>query len=134
MIYAVVNALHILCLGVMIGAIMSLDLRVIGLWKGDGWREAIPIVSPIAATGLALALVTGVLLFSVRPGHYLGNGTFLVKLGLVVCGLANVGIFHWQIRRFAGPNPHGLLRLSAFSSVLIWTLTLFAGRFIAFIA
>ncbi|ANG98749.1 hypothetical protein A8A54_19295 [Brucella pseudogrignonensis] len=132
--YAIVNAVHILGLGAMIGAILTLDLRVIGLWRPQGWRESVAVSSPIAGAGLALALLTGVLLFAVRPGHYLENGPFLIMLGLLACGLLNVALFHCLLRAQKSAWPGMALRVSAFASVLIWCATLLAGRFIAFLS
>ncbi|MBB4005541.1 DUF2214 domain-containing protein [Aurantimonas endophytica] len=131
--YAVVSALHIVGLGTLIGSIMTLDLRVLGIWKQRAWREAVPVVSPIAAAGLTVAIATGVLLFAIRPFHYLNNTPFLAKLTLVVVGLLNAAVFHYRLRRAAGTGPDGFSRGGAAISFATWTAAIFAGRFIAFI-
>lgn len=131
--YALVNGTHILGLTVMIGAILTVDLRVMGIWRTQGWRDGLRVASPIAALGLMLTLVTGFFLFSVRPGHYLANGPFLIKLGLLVCGVVNVALFHGVLRYSAGTLRPLISRLSAAASVLVWCGALFAGRFIAFV-
>lgn len=133
MLYAALNALHIIGLGILVGAILTLDLRVLGIWKADGWREAVSVSSPIAAAGLLLALSTGCLLFLMRPGHYLGNPPFLAKLGLVGFGLLNAALFHWRLRQSSGPEAGPMLRTFALMSVVTWMAAIFAGRFIAFV-
>jgi len=132
-IYAIVNALHILGLGLLIGSILSADLRVLGVWKPAGWRDAIITGSPIAATGLGIAIVTGLLLFAVRPIHYVGNFPFLLKLGLLTVGLINVAIFHGWLRRKKSVQPGTILRLSSTLSIAIWIAAVFSGRFIAYV-
>ncbi|MGU3399862.1 DUF6644 family protein [Brucellaceae bacterium D45D] len=131
--YALVNGTHILGLAVMLGAILTVDLRVIGIWRAEGWREGLRVASPIAALGLMLSLVTGFFLFAVRPGHYLGNGPFLFKLALVACGVVNAVLFHTLLLRSTGTLRPLILRLLAAASVLVWCGALFAGRFIAFV-
>src|SRR5690606_15596080 len=64
--YATVNATHIVGMSLLVGAIVSADLRTAGLWKADRWREGLETCVPVAAFGLLLAAISGVMLFSVR--------------------------------------------------------------------
>jgi hypothetical protein len=130
--YGIVNALHIIGLATLFGAILTLDLRVLGIFRPKDWRGAMAVASPVAGIGLAVAVTTGALLFAVRPSHYLANGPFLVKLALVALASLNVALFHLRCRRMSSERPDLTLRLSAFVSVLAWTAAIFAGRFIAF--
>lgn len=75
--YLVVNAAHVLAIGLLIGAIVPLDLRLLGL-VGPAPLEVLgPFLARAAAVGLALAVVTGLCLFSVRPSAYLTNPALL---------------------------------------------------------
>jgi hypothetical protein len=130
--YAMVNATHILGIGLLVGAIVSSDLRTAGFWKVDRWREGLETCVPVAAAGLAIAITTGAVLFSVRGGHYLSDPAFLIKLPLVALGLANVFLFRRAMARRAGDAPSTAMRLSAISSMAIWVSAVFAGRWIAF--
>ena len=131
-VYGVVSALHIIGLGTLIGSIMTFDLRVLGVWKPHAWREAVPVVSPIAAAGLTVAIGTGALLFVVRPFHYLDNVPFLAKLALVFAGLLNAAVFHYRLQGVDGAVPDAFARVGAAISLAIWIAAIFAGRFIAF--
>ena len=131
--YAAINALHILGLGLLIGGIVSADLRVLGLWRREGWRDGTAAGSPVAGMGLAIAIVTGVVLFAVRPGHYLGNLPFLLKLVLLCIGLLNVAIFHSWLGRTSTDKPGLVLRMSSGLSIVIWIAAIFSGRFIAYV-
>lgn len=130
--YPLVSALHILGLGVLVGTIVPLDLRIIGISKPDRWREAILRTSPVAASGLSLALVTGILLFAVRASHYLENTALLLKFGLIAVSLVNVVGFHCALKASCEEWPAPRLRILAFVSACTWIGALFAGRWIAF--
>jgi len=130
--YATVNATHILGIALLVGAIVSSDLRVAGLWKGDRWREGLETCVPVAAFGLALAVISGALLFSVRGGNYVADPAFQIKALLVAAGLVNVFVFRLAMARQTNDAPSRAMRLSALSSLAIWISAIFAGRWIAF--
>ena len=89
-----------------------------------------------AAWGLALALITGAWLFSVRPHDYAANPALPIKLGLLALALANVAWQHrsrgWA-RLQGGQAPPMAVRLRAALSLLLWVLVLLAGRWIGFL-
>jgi hypothetical protein len=136
LLYPLVNAAHIIGIGLLLGAIATLDLRLLGAFR----RVPLPLLAPplvrVAAAGLLLALASGFLLFSVRPQAYLDNPAFLAKLGLVALGLANVALLRlapgWR-RALAGGAPGAAPRLAAGLSLLAWIGAILAGRWIAFI-
>lgn len=131
--YGLVNGLHLLGLAALFGAILTLDLHVLGLLRARGWRAAIALANPVAAAGLAVALFSGALLFAVRPSHYLANGPFLIKLVLIALAVLNVAVFHRLLFRSNSECAGWALRTSACASLLIWTAAILAGRFIAFV-
>ena len=130
--YATINGAHILGISLLVGAIVNSDLRTAGLWKAGRWREGLETCVPVAAVGLALAIVTGAVLFSVRGEHYLSDSAFLIKVSLVAAGLVNVLVFRRVMARRAGDVPSTTMGLSAISSLAIWIGAIFAGRWIAF--
>ncbi|MDZ7872162.1 MAG: DUF2214 domain-containing protein, partial [Rhizobium sp.] len=81
--YIFANAAHILSLAMLIGASVILDLRLLGRFKSLPLAESAELFSRIAAVALGCAVLTGALLFSVRPVEYAGNTAFLIKLLLV---------------------------------------------------
>lgn len=133
--YLVVNALHVLGLGVLVGAILPLDLRLLGAFRAP-LAVLAPILTRTAAVGLGLALVTGLWLFSVAPVAYLANPAFLWKLGLVALALANVAAQHtgqgWRAA-LAGGGVTPRVRAHAALSALLWPGAVLAGRWIGFL-
>lgn len=135
--YLFVNAAHILGLGLLLGAILPLDLRLV-LGRAQTALSALaPVAIRTAAVGLVLALLTGAWLFSVNPGDYLENTAFRWKLLLLSLALVNVAVQHRQWRSLGPPDAtHALpvrVRVLAGTSALLWIATLVAGRWIGFV-
>jgi len=134
--YLFVNAAHILGVGLLVGAILPLDLRLLGFFRSVPLTVIAPFLSRAAASGAALAIVTGLWLFSVKPAEYLGNTAFLAKAALLALALANVALQHGN-RRFAaalvGDAMPVNVRLVAAASIVLWLSVLLAGRWIGFL-
>ncbi|MDV4154145.1 MULTISPECIES: DUF6644 family protein [Rhizobium] len=134
--YVFVNAAHILAIGLLIGAILPLDLRLAGLFRKVPVEIVAPFLSRAAGVGLAAAIVTGFCLFSVRAVEYAANPAFLAKLGLIALGLLNLSIVHlgrgWKTAVSTGIVRPGL-RFSAVLSAAVWIAAVLAGRWIGFL-
>lgn len=134
--YPLVNAGHIFSLALLVGSVTILDLRLLGLFRAYSLSVLGPPLSQAAAVGISAALVTGVLLFSVRPDEYVGNPAFLSKLVLVAAGVVNASMAralpHWARALADGEVPMAL-KLAALVSLLVWPAALIAGRWIAFL-
>ena len=133
--YMLVNAAHILSLGYLLGTIITLDLRLLGMFRTVPLSAVGPMLSKGAAVGLLLAMITGVWLFSVDPAPYLDNSAFLSKLGLVVMGIINAALLHWRGRWRAtllAGRADTIVRLHAGASLSFWIGAVLAGRWIGF--
>lgn len=133
--YLLVNASHILGIALLVGGILSLDLRLMGFFRLVPVAVVAPFLSRIAAGGLGLAILTGVWLFTVRPVEYAGNAAFLWKLGLLLLALVNVAAQHRSAgyaRAMAGVISPAV-RVRAFASAVLWLAVLLAGRWIGFL-
>jgi hypothetical protein len=127
--YPAVNTAHILGVALLVGAIVPMDLRLIGVWRGDiALRGAVALLRPVAAAGAGLAVVTGALLFIVQATDYVGHTLFFVKIGLVMLGfthaLANGGIATAPRRRQA---------IAGAVSLAVWLTVLVCGRMLGYL-
>ena len=130
--YAAVNAAHVLGIALLVGAILPLDLRLIGLWGGVARDGLVRVLVPVAATGLALAVITGSLLFSARAPEYAALTVFRVKLALVLLGGGSAIALHLAHGfRLETASSARLARAGALS-MICWLGALIAGRTIAF--
>jgi len=128
--YAAVNTAHVLGIALLVGAVVPLNLKLMGAWPGVAREVAARLTVPVAAGGLALAASAGVLLFSVRAGEYAATPLFQAKMALVTLGAAaalagTVGGVHRRGGK-AAARTHGAVSLAC------WLGALVCGRFVAF--
>jgi hypothetical protein len=130
--YAAVNTAHVLGIALLVGAIIPLDLRLVGCWPAVPREALIRVLVPVAATGLALAVSAGLLLFSIRAGDYAALWVFRGKLLLIATGAGSAILLHLTYgRRLAEAPPERLAR-AGMLSMTCWLGALIAGRMIAF--
>lgn len=129
--YLFVNAAHILGIAVLLGAILPLDLRLLGFFRRFPVEVLGPFLVRCGAAGLSLALPTGAWLFSVKPDEYLANAAFRWKLALLALALVNVGFQHWGTK--GGLQMSRAVRVRAGLSLCLWFGVLVAGRWIGFV-
>lgn len=129
--YAALNATHILGIALLVGAVATLDLRFIGVWKSVAIADLYRVLSSVAASGLAIAVVSGFLLFSVRATEYILIELFFLKLLLILMAAVVAAVVHLQIdveklsqqkRRWLGGF-----------SLILWLSVLVCGRLLAFV-
>jgi hypothetical protein len=119
--YPLVNAGHVLGLALLVGAVVPMDLRLLRGDAGALWLRR------FAAAGLALAALTGMLLFAVQATEYAASPWFRAKLAVLALALLNVAL---HPRLAALPDPRR--RLAAGLSLALWPAVLLLGRMIAY--
>src|SRR5437764_6980439 len=88
--YGVVNLIHILGVASLFGAVLVLDLRLLGFWRNVALRSISEPVVPVAATGFILAAVSGVGLLATKATEYVDNPFVYIKFPAIGLGLVNV--------------------------------------------
>jgi len=131
--YASTNTAHVLGIALLVGAILPLDLRLVGLWRTVERESLVRVLVPLAAAGLALAVITGLLLFSVRALEYAAIPLFLVKLALIAIGAISAILLHlvYGFRLKTASRP--CLSRAGALSMTCWLGALIAGRMVAFV-
>lgn len=134
--YIFVNAAHILGIGLILGPILALDARLLGFFRQVPLSALGRYLAGTAKIGVALAVLTGIALFSVRPIDYLDNSAFLAKLAILALAIANALLINggraWRAA-IAGNEIAASLRVQAAASGLLWIAALVAGRWIGFL-
>nr|WP_256473404.1 DUF6644 family protein [Phyllobacterium sp. 21LDTY02-6] len=134
--YMLVNAAHILSISVLFGAILPLDLRLAGLFRQLPLTHVGPFLAGFAAVGAACAILTGFMLFSVRPVVYAQNPAFLAKLCILAIGTVNAVALHagkgWRAAIEDG-EISTMVRTGALISLVAWPSAVVAGRWIGFL-
>ena len=133
--YPIVETLHILGFVLLVGAVAMFDLRVLGFGRQLPVKALARHLLPWSAGSMLLVVPTGLLLFIADPLALLGNGVFLLKLGLIAAASLNALAFH------AGPYRHAdqwpgrappLATLHALLSLALWIAVIALGRLIAY--
>jgi hypothetical protein len=133
--YPAVEILHIIGFVILVGSILALDLRMLGLGRAIAIQPMAQLLLPLSRTGFVLAICMGFLLFSADASHVVKNPAFQAKALLIAAALVNAVIAH------AGPWRHieswrdeapGAAKAIALVSLVLWLGAICAGRLIAY--
>ena len=131
--YPIVNALHIAAIGMLLTSVVLLDLAVLGIIRSLPRKEFVALFRRVALIAFAVAVLTGVTLFSVKASDYVEMPVFLLKLGLIAIAAINFLVFSTLEERRRTDDPSLGLRLSTVLSIALWGGVLLCGRFIGFL-
>jgi hypothetical protein len=136
--YGIVNLTHILGVSSLFGAVLVLDLRLLGLWRSVPLASIARPTVPIATTGFIVAATSGLCLISTNGSEYIGNPFLLIKFPAIFIGLLNVAVLSrvpaWKERDARVPSPSEQRQLSVFGgvSLLSWLTAVGAGRLVGY--
>jgi hypothetical protein len=136
--FTTVAVVHVFAIAFMIGTIMIVDLRLLGLGsKKRPFTEFSRLLLPFTWVAFAVAVIAGALLFISRPLEYFGNAVFWTKMVLIALAGINMAVFElitvrgvkeWDLRA----TPPLAARLAGGISITCWLLVLACGRLIGF--
>jgi hypothetical protein len=137
-IFPVVESIHILGIVLLAFTASLIDLRLLGL--GLLRRRRLADVSrqllPWAWGGIALMLVTGVLLFaSEAASKCYESKAFYVKMALLALAIVNAAFSYLAVSRHAeqwDSHPPFRTKILSVFSLIAWAGVVFAGRGIAY--
>jgi uncharacterized membrane protein SirB2 len=133
----VVQSVHILAIAVVMGSVLLLNLRVVGI---IGAGEAKDVFTrrylPWVWNGLVVLLISGIILIVGEPGRDLENSTFWTKMVLVGCAIALTLILEQPVVRRATfwdvPGRRWMSRVLACLAMGCWVGIVLCGRWIAY--
>lgn len=137
-IYPFLETAHVIGLALVVGSIVSFDLRILGLNRDLAVRQLSRHLLPWVWTGFFINAATGVLLFISDAAEFAASRALQVKLLLILAAGLNAAVFQgrlirtverWDTRERA---PAGA-RASAALSVTLWLAIVVARRTIAYI-
>jgi hypothetical protein len=127
--YPAISAAHLLGIALLLGAILPMDLRLLGLWRRDLRPTlVVGLLRPVAAIGAVLAVTTGLLLFTAQAKDYAALPLFWMKLTLVALGLA-----HALTHPGVATAPLARQRAAGAVSLAIWPTVLVCGRLLGYL-
>ena len=131
--YPIVNALHIMSIGVLLTSVVLLDLSIVGAIGSLPQTAFVAFFRRLALGAFGMAALTGVTLFSVKATDYAAMPVFLLKLGLIAAAVVNFLVFSFLYYRSGKELASPALRVSAIVSIALWSGVLLCGRFIGFL-
>ncbi|MEO1079186.1 MAG: DUF6644 family protein [Pseudomonadota bacterium] len=137
--YGIINLLHILGIGTLFGAVLILDLRLLGTWSSITVATIARPTVPLAACGFVVAVCSGVSMFSINATEYHGNPFFYIKLPTLLVALINIGVVMrmaaWRravVGEATQPGDRRALAVAGSVSLLLWLVVLSCGRMIGY--
>jgi len=134
--FPLLESLHVLTAALVVGSILMVDLRLLGLATRQqrvsqigrevlGWTWA----------AFVLALLSGAGMFITRASYYAANVAFQIKVALLLLAALNVLAFHFMTARSidrwdTAATPPPPVRLAGACSLVLWMAVMLAGRWI----
>ena len=136
--YGIVNLVHILGVASLFGAVLVLDLRLLGVWRRISLSAISEATVPVAAIGFAVAATSGLGLLATKGTEYVGNPFIYIKFPAIGLALLNV----LALSRLPAWRQHRSRKLSAREqstcavfggiSLACWLTAITAGRMIGY--
>ena len=124
-----VEVLHYFSMFLLVGSIVLVDLRLIGVAaKRRNATELADDLFPIMWVGLALNFLSGFILFAGGAPDFYGNHVFYFKLGIILVAVILGIIVQANVKKWDGPTgiPLGA-KMLAFVSLALWIGSILAA-------
>jgi hypothetical protein len=128
--YPALEVLHIVGIGLLVGNLVLLELRVWGLGGDLPVQPLARLALGLAVLGFALAGASGLLMFAAQAAELLANRAFVLKMGLLMLAGTNAAWFHG---RGSLVRMDRTARLLTLVSTAIWLAVIVCGRSIAYV-
>ena len=132
--YATLEGVHLVGVAFFFGAVVLLDLRLLGSMQQLAAAATTRFLLRICVPAFVLLAASGVLLFVPSADRYASSPVFFVKMGAIVAGGVNALAFHvttWRgvdiSRQRRGGTPWSA-RLPAIVSIVLWIAVIALGR------
>lgn len=137
--FPVAESIHVIGVALVFGTISIVDLRLLGVLRGgSSVKEITKDLLPWTWIGFALAVLTGLLMFSSNAPSYWANTPFKLKMVALALAGINMVIFElitarsmerWDHDGIARPNS---VRAAGLLSLTFWIGVVVLGRWIGF--
>jgi len=135
--YPAIETGHYIGLCLLVGGIMLIDLRVLGMARALPLRAMIGLL-PIVWAGFIINVATGSLLFAYRAARLAENDAFQLKMTLMVLAGLNALAFDVAVRRngsnwLDADRPPLPVKAFATLSFVLWLGVVTTGRWMAYL-
>lgn len=133
-----IQSIHILTIGIVFIAILTIAMRILGWMRMDqAFGEVVNRFSPWIGRGLVVLALTGITLVVGEPIRELMSLSFWLKMGLLAIGITSAVVFRRSLEPtvLTAGREHefsAATRSAAMATVLLWLAIIFLGRAIAY--
>ena len=136
--YYIMLAFHAVGLSMIVGAMMVIDLRILGVARGIS-AAAQPRLVTLGWWGFWINALSGVALFFSEANKMFYDNTFRWKLFLIFVGMISTSALNRTILKPAANGDvarleSGSAKAQAIFSLLLWLAVITVGRMIAYLA
>ena len=135
--FPTIESVHIIGLALVVGAVLRLDLRLLGFSRQISVTSVASSTMPWAWTGVSVAVTTGLLMFASEAVVCYHNRAFRAKMLMLLLIALNTAVYEFITRRnvhawdVERATPLGA-KFAAVVSVTLWMGVVAAGRWIAY--
>ncbi len=135
--YPALESLHYIGIACLVGGIMLIDLRLLGIAKKLRIELMVTLL-PWVWAGFIINAITGGIIFIYGATNFGPNGPFQLKMLLIVLAGINAFIFEIMARRGreswvpAGAAPLAVKAVATLS-LLLWVSVVTTGRWMAYV-
>ncbi len=129
---------HFFGLCMLFGAVLLIDLRMLGFTRVVSIRRMMGFV-PVAALGLVLNTISGIIFLCAYPENYWPSTAFRLKLLAIVIGGLNALWFQWveapKVEQLADDaDTDARTKLIALLSLTVWVVVIVLGRLLPYVS
>jgi len=117
--------------------VFMIDFRILGIIRGVSF-VGLHNMMKVAWVGFVINFISGVCLFSSQASYFVTNRTFLIKIGAIFIAMISAAFMQkmqadGSERWDTGGAVPGQVKLLAIVSIVLWSVAIIAGRFIAYL-
>jgi uncharacterized membrane protein SirB2 len=128
----IVQAIHLLSIGCIMGSIVIINLRVLGVAvPSQNITEMLRRLMPWVWTSLLLLFLSGAMFVVARPGRYFANPIFGIKFALLLSAIVLAVVLQQLFKK--NPVARPSVKIVASLSLFLWFGVVMAGRWIAYL-
>ena len=129
--FPVIQSFHLIGLGILGGAVVVGDLRLMGiLMRTESTRYVIRVTRPWFNFGIFILIITGIPLFLSEAVKCYYSRAFWIKISCLLLG----ALFVYFIRNpiVLSKDENFMIKILGFISFSLWVVTAASGRWIGF--
>ena len=130
--FPVVKAVHLSGVALLLGSILVVDLRLLGVWREKSVKQLTGKLLPWTAASFLVIVPSGLAMFVGYASDLIASQVFALKICLILCAGINAAVFHAGVFRSAaswdvGVAPPAAARAAGGASLALWASVIACG-------